>query len=383
MGACAFPGLARSNSSPTFPPVGAFHLFTIAGIPVSVSPFYLLLLVLFARGGGVRSMLVTAVCITVALLVHELGHALVARQLRRNPSILLHGFGGATSHERTERDVDEAMIIAMGPATGLFVALLLWGLVWLGARFAPELLFSSDLIRQTLSTLLYLSVTWNVLNLLPLWPLDGGQLLRLGAGRKLNAALAAKVTHGVALALTAGLLAYCFYSGETYTIIILALLGLQNYQALREGGASAPGPSPRTSEVTAGLAESAREQLEAGNYKEAVRLAHQARSQSQVGPKQLDTIWEVLGLANAALGDHEEALRYLRRAQPSRAVRQAVNACLAALDMPEEIEEVAQRWQATASARARDLGRYLPAVIGFIVVAVALVFTTSLSRYFL
>ena len=62
---------------------------------------------------------------------HQLGHALVARHLRHDPSIMLHGFGGLTSRSRTGRDVEEAAIIAMGPAAGLALGLLILGLWWL------------------------------------------------------------------------------------------------------------------------------------------------------------------------------------------------------------------------------------------------------------
>jgi hypothetical protein len=80
---------------------GVFHLFTLAGVPVSATPWFAILLFMFARGSAHPNALSVGIC--VGLLVHEMGHALVARYLRRSPSIVLHGFGGLTHHEQTAR----------------------------------------------------------------------------------------------------------------------------------------------------------------------------------------------------------------------------------------------------------------------------------------
>jgi hypothetical protein len=73
---------------------GAYHLFTFVGVPVSVTPWFGILLLMFARGSAHPIALSAGIC--VGVLVHEIGHALVARYLRRSPSIVLHGFGGLT-----------------------------------------------------------------------------------------------------------------------------------------------------------------------------------------------------------------------------------------------------------------------------------------------
>ena len=179
------------------PVVNAIHLFTFRGIPVFVSPMYFLLLVMFGYRDPAQG-IIWAIAITLSLLVHEFGHALVARRLRHEPTIMLHGFGGLTARSRRGRDVDEAAIVAMGPAAGLALGLLAFGMWQLAIVLGP----SVPLLRM-IRPLLYTCILWNLLNLLPLWPLDGGQLFQLGLGRLMSPARAARATHIVALAMIA------------------------------------------------------------------------------------------------------------------------------------------------------------------------------------
>jgi stage IV sporulation protein FB len=354
-------------------PVSAFHLFTIRGIPVFISPMYLLLLVMFGYRDPMSGVL-WAVCITIALLVHELGHAFVARHLKHEPSILLHGLGGLTSRTRTGRDVEEATIIAMGPAAGLALGLIVYG-VW---EVLLELHLATPLGAALVQRLLVPCITWNLLNLLPLWPLDGGQLFRIGAGRWLGAQRARKITHVLALVMVVGLGLLTYRAGMNFTLVLLAWLGFQNFQALQ--GNAKTEEAPVASSHTAELVDAAGEALRGQQYKEAARLAHQARALDGLSPPLLERIWEVLGLATWQLGDYEEALGYLRRARPTERVREATLASLTALGRDEELDEYRSRWAVTT--RSAHMQRWLVGALGFIVVAISMVFTTSLADFF-
>ena len=357
--------------------VSSFHLFTIAGIPVYASPFYILLLLMFARG-DVISVVVWAVCITVSLLAHELGHALVARHLRHDPRILLHGFGGLTARTRTGRDVEEAAIIAMGPAAGLALGLVVFGIWALSARLGV----GGPIVSMFAMALVWTSVTWNLLNLMPLWPLDGGQLLRLGLLRWVGARQASRITHGLSLALLSalGALALAFHQ-SAFTFVLLVLLALQNVRGLRGevSEEAAPAPSPVAGELVSQAAQALREE----RFKEAARLAQQARAQSGISPTQLELIWEILGLSTTQLGEYEEALSYLRRAKTNDRVRDAIARCLQELGREDELDDSEViHVRNVAATRGRYMDRWLIAALGFIVLAVGIVFSTSLSHYF-
>jgi Zn-dependent protease len=360
--------------SASYPPhVSAFHLFTLRGIPVYASPFYFLLLLVFARGDLLRG-IIWGVCITLSLLTHELGHAFVARHLRHDPSIMLHGFGGLTSRSRTGRDVEEAAIIAMGPAAGLALGLVVYG-VWLLLLTTGV---ASPAAATVVNALLYPCITWNLLNLIPLWPLDGGQLFRLALLRWFSARQATRATHIVALLLLALAGFYALRIHSMYTLVLLGLLALQNVQALR--GSTSQATAPVVSSVADELVENAGLALREGRFKDAARLGHQARAQDGVPQLLLDKIWEILGIATSELGEHEEALTYLRRARPNERVRAAMRQSLAALGEADDTTEVAvPRWE--IPGRGRYMNLWLLGALGFIALAIGAVFITPLSQF--
>ena len=92
--------------------MNAIYLFSFRGIPVYVQLWYFLLLAFFCFGQDVQSGLVLAGCVTVSLLVHEFGHALVAAKYRLNPTVILHGWGGLCAHERAEKDTHDAFFFS-------------------------------------------------------------------------------------------------------------------------------------------------------------------------------------------------------------------------------------------------------------------------------
>jgi Zn-dependent protease len=327
----------------------------------------------------VYAAIIWAVCITVSLLAHEFGHALVARHLRHDPAIMLHGFGGLTSRSRTGRDVEEAAIIAMGPAAGLALGLVIFGLWWLMTHAGLGDFAYSARVVQILQSFLFPCFMWNLLNLIPLWPLDGGQLFRLGVLRFTRGPLANHITHGVSLVLIAALAVWALQTRSLFAGIVLLMLAAQNIRALRGEESSGPTPEGR-SEHLSELMKGAQQALAEGRYKDAARSAQQARALDRVPPAELEKIWETLGLASAALGEHEEALAYLRRAPRTAATREALSHVLAALGREAEPEQENRVvWQ--GGNQGKYMSRWLVGALSFIGVAITLMFTTSIRVF--
>jgi len=304
-------------------------MFTLASVPVSVSPWYLLLLVYLTVRNPSQG-LVFAVCITISLLAHEFGHALVAKHFKLQPQILLHGFGGLTGHERAQRDRDEALIIAAGPFSGL----LLGGLVFVVARFMP---IESMNVRVALDYFVWINLIWSIFNLLPMWPMDGGQLLRIGASKVLKPARGERFTHIVSIVVIALVaLGSYFVQFGPMMMIILAMTAWQNLQALSQGRQS---EAPRRDNPFAReLMDQAERAYEAGDDVEALRLSHQVRAEPNVQPPVLMRAWSILGVATTRQGNYEEALSYLRRAPDSADVVEARAQCFYQLGMVDELE---------------------------------------------
>jgi tetratricopeptide (TPR) repeat protein len=190
----------------------------------------------------------------------------------------------------------------------------------------------------------------------------------------LPAQLAARITHGVALVMIAGLAVLAYKTGWIFGILILGMLGMQNVQALQ--GRSTEKNAPRTNPLAAELVDNANAALQAGTYKEAARLAHQARAQEGLSPVLMERVWEILGVATEQLGEYEEALAYLKRARASERVRQATRRCLEQLGMTDELSEFQKRWANTT--HAVHMERWLGFALAFIALAIYVVFSSSL-----
>jgi stage IV sporulation protein FB len=185
------------------PPRTQFDLnFSLSGIPVRVHPFFWLAgLLLGPRQGGPPVILAWIVAFFAGILCHEVGHALVLRRLGDFPWITLYGLGGMASSNRTRgfsRGNAEAwqqiLISAAGPLAGFLLALIVIAVVWtvgyqvacfVGAPFGFMVyaVDVSDLSRHPqllgfVNNLLFVTVVYGILNLLPIYPLDGGQISR-------------------------------------------------------------------------------------------------------------------------------------------------------------------------------------------------------------
>jgi stage IV sporulation protein FB len=315
--------------------MGGFRLFTLANVPVSVSPWFLFLLYYLSKGRGLPLAL-AAIGITLSLLVHEFGHALMARRFGMAPEILLHGYGGHTSHSPAQRDRDDALIVAAGPAAGLLLAAISY-LVFTFVPLAELIPQQAFTMGQFLSFLLGVNIFWSLFNLLPLWPMDGGLLFRLGMLRLFKPARAERVTHIMGLLLVAvGVALATRYSPHLFTYLILGMMGWQNFQALSSGSNGQPvrRENPRAKELL-GQAERA---YEAGEDDLAARLCHQLRAESNLPPNVLARAWTILGVTTTRKGEYEEALSYLKRAPDSPEVIEASAQCLYQLDMRDELE---------------------------------------------
>jgi len=304
--------------------MNGLYIFRLRDIPVFVSLWYVALMAFFffTMGGTAGAIWVGAV--TISILVHEFGHGFVARHYGLQPRILLHGWGGLCAHKEASRDRHDVFILLMGPGAGLILGglvLIPWLMLdsaWLAAR---------PLLNQFLSAMLWINLVWSVVNLIPLWPLDGGQLFNIGLKQKLDVRTTHRITHGVGLAIAIGGALYGLSQQWFFLAILAGLLGWMNYSRLR----SAPtirGKKPRQkNEHAESLYDEALEAMEHHDWDEAVRLGHQMRS-SPLSDKQLDQVWELLAVATANLGKYEEALRYAERAPDTEPIQEVRARCM-------------------------------------------------------
>jgi len=295
--------------------MNVLHLFTLGRIPVGATLGYAILALFFSSqlfNVGVEFGLVGVFVLTLSLLVHEFGHALAARYYRLSPRVTLVGWGGVCHHMPAKKDGHDAVIVIAGPLAGLVLGVL---------ALVAQSVFSSELQQRqlfavTLDLLVYIGVYWSLVNLLPLWPLDGGQLFRLILRRFLPPARAERVTHIVGLAVAIGGAAFAFSEGYKFVGLMALFIAFMNGQRL---WASSPrGASPirrpqRNDQVDEILTEATRA-LATGDAREALRLGHQAKSLDGLSPSQLDAAWTVLTVASARMSEWTDTLDYAARA---------------------------------------------------------------------
>ena len=117
---------------------------------------------------------VTAVALLVSVLLHEIGHAVVARRAHmRVDGITLSWMGGVTriSGDSTSPG-RELWIAAVGPLISLALGGVLWGL-----RALVDSLGAGSLLVAAIGWLAVINVVLAVFNLVPAAPLDGGRIL--------------------------------------------------------------------------------------------------------------------------------------------------------------------------------------------------------------
>ena len=158
------------------PPSSRLDLrFRLFGIPIRVHPMFWLIAVLLGWRLPAAEQILWVVVVFFSILVHEIGHAFSARTLGQRTHVVLHSLGGLTIFDEN-RSVrpgwQQAFIAFCGPFAGFILA----GVVY---TFMPLLVDTrSGAFGALYFHLLWVNIVWGLVNLLPVWPLDGGQRVR-------------------------------------------------------------------------------------------------------------------------------------------------------------------------------------------------------------
>jgi stage IV sporulation protein FB len=202
----------------------SLRLGRIFGFPLELHPSFFLLLLLVAVGGWGAGGLWLLGVVLASIVLHELGHALVARHLGVPiGGIALHFFGGAAKMLGSPRTPgDEIAIAAAGPAVSFFLA----GLGLVAARLG---LGSGALVAEV-------NLAVGLFNLLPALPMDGGRILRALLARRVGHYAGTRQAVAVARVLALALGALGVLGGH-FTIAALAvmlwMLGTQELRLAR------------------------------------------------------------------------------------------------------------------------------------------------------
>jgi Flp pilus assembly protein TadD len=147
--------------------------FKFLDVPISIgADFFVVMLVLGAMWRTPEQLPIWMVVVTGAVLIHELGHATISDFFGFKPMIRLYGGGGLTLTVSTDgRRISPQQHIAIA-AAGPIAGLILGGGVGLAVLAAPRI-SSNDIVQD----LLWVSLGWSLVNLLPFPGVDGGSIV--------------------------------------------------------------------------------------------------------------------------------------------------------------------------------------------------------------
>jgi membrane-associated protease RseP (regulator of RpoE activity) len=242
--------------------------FSVLGFPVRVHPlFWLMALVIgYGRGDGI-GLLISIGVIFLSILVHELGHAIMFRRFGNDCHIVLHFMGGlaipgreqgftswdyGSSFVRQPSLQEQIVISFAGPAAGFIlaalVAAMLYGAggslemaqtqagIWLPFANLGPWLAGHEHLKTLVDVVLFVNIFWGLMNLLPVFPLDGGQIslalfvLRDPWRGAEQALWVSTVTAGIVAVISA------LMFKEPFMVLLFGSLAFSSYMALQQLG---------------------------------------------------------------------------------------------------------------------------------------------------
>jgi Zn-dependent protease/CBS domain-containing protein len=187
------------------------------------------------------------------VLLHELGHALAARQYGiRTLEIVMFPIGGVARLERMPKARQEFWIAIAGPLVNVLIATAL--LLWLSrtGQMGPWEMLGDPTDTNLAQRVAFGNMLLFAFNLLPAYPMDGGRVLRsiIALRKPEDQATQIAAAAGRALAIVMGLLG--LLSGQ-FMLIFIALfvyLGASQEGALARGRVLTTGYTVRSAMVT-------------------------------------------------------------------------------------------------------------------------------------
>jgi len=229
--------------------------FAFGSIPIRVHlSFWFTAAFLGMQNQDPLALIVFIGVVFLSVLLHELGHAAMGRAFGLAPQIELYAFGGATSWQggNALSSGKRVLISLAGPFAGLAVTgitIAVCNAVGLGVVFS-DLRFHlvsaaaqppvSLPLLQFFAVMLMVNWLWSLFNLLPILPLDGGNVMAHtlaaatgGGGRR--------AAHLISVVVAVIVGAYfVLVDGNVFAALWLGLFAFQNIRALQTPKATPP-----------------------------------------------------------------------------------------------------------------------------------------------
>ena len=197
----------------------SFKLFDFVGAPVELSLWFFILFLWMPVS--------LVIAIFVSVLIHEMAHAYVAdRRGWRVFGIKVDLFTGSAAVDTNIPEKDAIPVVAAGPLSNLLLAILC-------IPFYSFLVNINPVFDGFMNDLFVINILMFIFNILPIYPMDGGRLLKdfLFIKMKGNRRLAKKISGYVSLTFSVALL---LYSISTMAFLLILFSALFIYTSLVE-----------------------------------------------------------------------------------------------------------------------------------------------------
>src|SRR2546429_9342637 len=191
---------------------GSIHLFRIAGVDVFLHWSWFLVAA-FEISGRTRTYsslswnILEYLALFSIVLLHEYGHALACRQVGGIANrIVLWPLGGVAYVDPPPRPGATLWSIAAGPLVNVALLPVLWILTSLSRS-----LTSTPDVHSLVRSVYIIDLVLLVFNMLPIYPLDGGQILRSLLWFVIGRARSLMVAAGLGLIGAAGFIVFAFW----------------------------------------------------------------------------------------------------------------------------------------------------------------------------
>ena len=197
--------------------------FSIAGIPIRIEWSFWLIAVFLGYRARTGWLLVAWVAIVlVSILVHELGHAVALRVFHQRPHVVLHAFGGLTYGSSAYRSRAQSIVVS---AAGPLAAFLLLGVpAWLALD--PFWQYTDYERWVIVNDIAWVNIAWSIVNLLPILPLDGGNIAASIVGPHAARLLSMVTAFGAAT--------YFFSTGNQFGGFFLMMFAIMNFASYQQ-----------------------------------------------------------------------------------------------------------------------------------------------------
>lgn len=239
--------------------------FRLFGVPVRVHPlFWLVSVILGFDPQDPKQVLLWVGAVFISILVHEMGHAIAIRWYGWSPSVVLYSLGGLAIHNpytsaysgssQMRRNKWTQIVISLaGPVAGFLLAGAMIALLtatnvasfrifWVEGANLPILLPLPKMdpekyiyLYSFIHYMLFINIWWGIVNLLPIWPLDGGHVSR-ELFQMFDRREALRNSLILSLVCAGGMVIWGFKSGDSFIAIMFVFMAISNYQDLTGAG---------------------------------------------------------------------------------------------------------------------------------------------------